>query len=105
MSDHSRADQALTLLALPGSYEVLHALYVRDGTATFAQLATETPHALLRLRALAAEEFVVGHYCGSLDVEPSPQANFSLTAKGQAVSGHLVRLQEWAVERSARRRN
>ena len=105
MGDHSRTDQALALLAQPGSYEVLHALYVRDGTAAFAQIAADARHALARLRALAVEGFVVGHFCGSLDVEPCAQARFSLTAKGHAVAGHLIRLQEWAVNRSARRRN
>jgi DNA-binding HxlR family transcriptional regulator len=105
MSDHSRTDQALTLLAQPGCYEVLHALHARDGTATFAQIAAEARHALARLRALAAEGFVVSHSCGSLDTEPKAQTDFSLTAKGQAVAGHLIRLQSWAANRSARRHN
>jgi DNA-binding HxlR family transcriptional regulator len=101
MSDHSRTDQALALLAQPGSYEVLHALYVRDGSATFAQIAAEARHALVRLRELATEGFVVSHSCGSMDVDPYAQTDFNLTAKGHAVAGHLVRLQAWAVNRSA----
>ena len=103
MSDHGRTDQALTLLAQPGSYEVLHALYARDGTATFAQISGEARYALARLRALATEGFVVGVHGGSLDIEPGLQASFSLTAKGQAVAGHLIRLQQWAASRSIRR--
>jgi hypothetical protein len=105
MGDHSRTDQALTLLAQPGCYEVLHALYVRDGTATFAQITAEARHALLHLRALAIEGFIVGHSCGSLDVEPSTHTDFSLTTKGQAVAGRLIRLQSWATSRSSCRRN
>jgi hypothetical protein len=105
MSDHGRMDQTLRLLTRPGSYEVLHAMHVRGGTAVFAHIAAEARDALVRLRALAVEGFVIGHHCGSLDLEPSAQACFSLTAKGEAVTGHLVRLQEWAAGRSARRRN
>jgi DNA-binding HxlR family transcriptional regulator len=104
MSDHSRTDQALMMLARPGCYEVLRALYMRDGTATFSQIATESRHALAHLRALATEGFVVSR-CGSLDAEPNAQTDFSLTTKGQAVAGHLIRLQSWAANRSTRHRN
>lgn len=103
MSDHSRTDQALTLLARPGAYKVLHAMHSRGGTATFAQIAAEARQPLSLLRGLAAEGFVIGHRSGTLDIEPCEQIHFCLTAKGEAVAGHLVRLQEWVTSRPARR--
>jgi DNA-binding HxlR family transcriptional regulator len=103
MSDHGRTDQTLALLAKPGVYEVLHVMHDRGGTATFAQIAAEARRALSLLRSLAAEGFVISARCGSLDIEPSAQAYFSLTAKGEAVAGHLTRLQQWITNRPARR--
>ncbi|GLZ01879.1 hypothetical protein [Actinoplanes sp. NBRC 103695] len=101
MSDHGRTNQTLTLLAKSGTYEVLYAMHARGGAATFAQIAVDARQALALLRALAAEGFVIGPRCGSLDIMPSPQTIFCLTAKGKAVSGHVVRLQQWIIKRSA----
>ena len=103
MSDQGRIDQSLSLLATRGVYEVLHAMHSRGGTATFAQIANEARHALTLLRALAAEGFVISYKCGSLDIEPTAQTSFILTAKGEAVTGHLTRLQQWITARSSRR--
>ena len=103
MRDHGRTDQTLTLLARPGAYEVLHAMHSRGGTATFAQIAAEARRALTLLRSLAAAGFVISAYCGSLDIEPGAQTAFNLTAKGEAVAGHLTRLQQWITNRPTRR--
>lgn len=103
MSDHGRIDRALALLARPGAYDVLHAMYSRGGEATFAQIAEESRHTLTLLRALATEGFVTSRRCGSLDIEPCDQMSFSLTAKGEAVAGHLTRLRQWNAVRSNRR--
>lgn len=103
MSDDGRIDRALALLARPGASQVLHLMYSRDGAANFAQIAAESGHALSLLRALAAEGFVVSYRCGSLDMEPCDQMSFSLTAKGEAVAGHLARLRRWMGTRSNRR--
>ncbi len=103
MRDHGRTDQVLTLLARPGTYEALHAMYSRGGTATFAQIAAEARRALTLLRSLAAAGFVISARCGSLDVEPCAQTAFNLTAKGEAVAGHLTRLRQWITTRPTRR--
>ncbi len=103
MDDQERIDQSLSLLARRGAYEALHAMYSRGGTATFAQIAAEARHALNLLRALAAEGFVISYRCGSLDIEPTAQTSFTLTAKGEAVAGHLTRLQQWITTRPSRR--
>lgn len=103
MSDHGRTEQALSLLARPGAYEILHAIHSRGGTATFAQITAEARQSLALLRALAAEGFVISPRSGTLDIEPSAPTSFCLTAKGDAVTGHLVRLQEWATSRRVRR--
>ena len=105
MRDHGRTDQMLALLARPGAYEVLHAMYSRGGTATFAQIAAEARRALTPLRSLAAAGFVISAYCGSLDVDPCAQTAFNLTAKGEAVAGHLARLRQWITNRPAQRRS
>ncbi|MDM4721367.1 hypothetical protein QTQ03_17810 [Micromonospora sp. WMMA1363] len=103
MSDHGRTDRALTLLARPGAYEVLHAMQSRDGTATFAEIRTAARQPLALLRALATEGFVRSYHSGTLDIEPCERTHFCLTAKGEAVTGHLVRLQEWVTSRPTRR--
>ncbi len=103
MSDDGRMNQTLTLLARPGAYEVLHAMHRRDGTATFAQIATEARRPLSLLRALSAEGFVTSYHCGTLDMEPDAATSFCLTARGEAVAGHLTRLQEWITNRAASR--
>lgn len=103
MSDHGRTDKTLTLLARPGVYEVLHAMQTRDGTATFAEIRTAARQPLALLRALAAEGFVRSYRSGSLDIEPCEGTHFYLTAKGEAVTGHLVRLQEWVTNHPTRR--
>lgn len=103
MSEDGRIDRALALLARPGASGVLQAMYSRGGAATFAQIAAESRHALNLLRALAAEGFVVSYRCGSLDIEPCDQVSFSLTAKGEAVAGHLLRLRRWMTTRPNRR--
>jgi DNA-binding HxlR family transcriptional regulator len=103
MGDQGRTEQTLTLLAKPGVYEILHALHSRGGTATFAQIPIEARRALILLRSLAAEGFVISHHCGSLDIEPAAQTCFSLTTKGEAVAGHLTRLQQWIINRTTRR--
>lgn len=104
MSDHSRTDQALALLAAPGTNDVLQAMNRRDGAATYAQIAAELPRPLPVLRALAASDFVVSYGSGTLDVEPPAGTVFGLTAKGQAVAGHLDRLKQWIKSRSRSRR-
>jgi hypothetical protein len=105
MRDHGRTDQTLRLLARPGAYEVLHAMYSRGGTATFAEIAAEARRASTLLRSLAAAGFVISAYCGSLDVEPCGQTAFNLTTKGEAVAGHLTRLRQWITNRPARHRS
>lgn len=100
MNDHGRIDQSLSLLAKRGTYEVLQAMYSRGGTATFAQIAAEACQALALLRALTVDGLVISYRCGSLDIEPSARTCFVLTAKGEAVAGHLARLQRWIAARS-----
>ncbi|MDI6104365.1 hypothetical protein QLQ12_37820 [Actinoplanes sp. NEAU-A12] len=102
MDDDTRIEQALAVLARPGVYEVLHALYVRAGVATFAEIAAVVGQALSLLRALAAERLVFSYQCGSLDVEPHPQTGFMLTTKGEEVTAHMIRLQQWVAIRNAR---
>lgn len=101
MSDHDRIDQTLTLLAKSGAYEVLRAMHVRDGAATFAQICAESPRPIALLRAMAAEGFVVSSSGGTLDAEPQAETDFRLTAKGEAIFGHLQRLRRWIASRAA----
>jgi hypothetical protein len=103
MSDHGRMEQALALITASGANEVLQAMYRRGGVATFAQIAADLLRPLTMLRALAAEGFVISYGCGTLDVEPSAGMIFGLTTKGEAVAGHLDRLQQWNKTRSGRR--
>ncbi|WP_018803916.1 hypothetical protein [Salinispora arenicola] len=101
MSDHGRIEQTLTLLATPGVYEVLHAM--RGGPATFAHLHAEARKALPLLRALSAAGLVISPHSGSLDIEPHGQTAFYLTAKGEAVTGHIIRLRQSLAPHAARR--
>lgn len=103
MSDHDRTKQTLTLLARRGAYEVLHAMHARGGAATFAQISVEagTSQPLPLLRALAAEGFVISPRGGTLDVDPQGEAPLCLTAKGEAVIGHLLRLRQWMASRAS----
>lgn len=105
MINDGRIERSLSLLASPGAYDVLRAMQSRDGTATYAEITSETRNGLALLRALAAEGFVFTYRCGSLDIEPPAATSFCLTAKGEAVTGHLNRLSDWAATRSPRRRN
>lgn len=95
MGDHDRVDQTLALLARLDAYELLSALHARGGTAAFAQVSTRAEDTMPLLRAMAACGFITCHRGGTLDVEPSPEAQFCLTAKGEAVFGHLSRLRQW----------
>jgi hypothetical protein len=104
MSDHDRTEQTLTLLARRGAYEVLRAMHTRGGAATFAQISAESPRPLALLRAMAAEGFVVGMGSGTLDADPNADTHFSLTSKGEAVFGHMLRLHNWLASRAAARR-
>lgn len=103
MSDHDRTHQALDLLAEPGAYDVLHAMHARDGAATFAQIAAATARPLALLRALAVAGLVIAPRCGTLDLEPEADTHFCLTARGEVITGYLVRIQQWAATRSAAR--
>lgn len=103
MSDHDRTEQILTLLARRGAYEVLHAMHARAGVASFAQISAEagSDQSLLLLRALAAEGFVISPRGGTLDVDPQDDVPLCLTAKGEAVIGHLQRLRQWMASRDS----
>lgn len=103
MRDHGRMEQALALITASGANEVLQAMYRRGGVATFAQIAADLLRPLTMLRALAAEGFVISYGCGTLDVEPPAGMIFGLTPKGEAVAGHLARLQQWIKTRAASR--
>lgn len=94
MSDHGRIEQILTLLAKPGVYEVLHGMRSRGGTATFGHLHADVRRVLPLLRALSAAGLVISPDSGSLDLSPHRQASFHLTAKGEAIAGHIFRLQQ-----------
>jgi hypothetical protein len=103
MDQDRRIDRALSVLTRRGAYDVLHVMRNYDGTAAYAQIAAVTRPALTLLRALAAEGFVSSYQSGSLDIEPLATTSFYLTAKGEAVAGHLEGLSEWAATRSRRR--
>ncbi|WP_018791284.1 hypothetical protein [Salinispora arenicola] len=103
MSDHGRIEQILTLLAKPGVYEVLHGMRSRGGTATFGHLRADVRQALPLLRALSAAGFVISPHSGSLDIEPHGQTAFYLTAKGEAVTGRIIRLRQSLAPHAARR--
>ncbi|GIJ12616.1 hypothetical protein ACFFMR_29050 [Micromonospora andamanensis] len=103
MGDHNRTEQTLALLARCGAFELLLAMHHRGGTATFAQIAAESPRPAALLRAMAADGFVVSPHAGSLDGEPLAEAHFCLTARGVAVLGHLLRLRHWLASRAAPR--
>jgi hypothetical protein len=79
MSDHDRTEQALTLLARHGAYEVLSAMYHHGGSASFAQISAESPRPTPLLRAMAADGFVVSPHGGTLDADPRGETYFSLT--------------------------
>jgi hypothetical protein len=102
MSGQDRTDRILTLLGQRGAYKVFFAMGARGGTATFVEIATSAgPDAAAVLRSMAVEGLVLSRCCGSLDLEPPAGARFCMTAKGEAVFGHLVRLQEWIAARGA----
>jgi hypothetical protein len=106
MSDHDRTEQTLTLLARRGAYEVLQAMHARGGAATFAQISAGagSHHPLPLLRELAAEGFMISPHGGTLDVDPHDEAHFCLTAKGEAITRHLLRLREWMASRASHAR-
>jgi hypothetical protein len=104
MSDHDRTEQTLTLLARHGAYEILLAMHTRGGAATFGQISAESPHPLALLRSMAAEGFLIGVGSGTLDADPSGDTHFSLTGKGEAVFGHMMRLNNWLASRAAAKR-
>ncbi|WSA06841.1 hypothetical protein OG958_21495 [Micromonospora sp. NBC_01813] len=99
MSDRDRAGQTLALLARRGTYEVLLAIQARGGTASFAQIATGMRRPVALLREMAAEGLLVAQDGGSLDDEPCGKTLFCLTVKGEAIFGHLLRLQQWLTSR------
>ncbi|GAA0490763.1 hypothetical protein Ade02nite_23530 [Paractinoplanes deccanensis] len=99
MNSYNRNERTLTLLGRRGAYELLLALSVRDGSAAFSELEKEAPQVMPLLRALITEGFVTSAGPGTLDLEPGAELRFSLTAKGQAVTAHLVRIQQWLAER------
>jgi hypothetical protein len=41
---------------------------------------------------------------GTLDADPNADTHFSLTSKGEAVFGHMLRLHNWLASRAAARR-
>jgi len=101
MSDHDRTDETLTLLARSGAFEVLFAMHARGGDASFAQISAESPRPITLLRAMAVEGFVISPRGGTLDAEPHGETHFCLTAKGEAIFGHLLRLRQWIASRTA----
>ncbi|MET7949415.1 hypothetical protein [Micromonospora sp. NPDC005324] len=101
MGGHERTEQTLALLGRQSTYEVLSTMDATGGTATFAQIASETPYPTAILRAMAAHGFVVSLHGGTLDSEPRAETPFSLTAKGQAIMGHLLRLHLWMASRTS----
>lgn len=101
MSDHDRAAETLTLLARSGAYEVLSAMYDRGGSASFAQISEAFPYPVTLLRSMAAAGFVVTPFGGTLDGVPGGETYFSLTAKGEAIFGHLMRLGQWITRRDS----
>ncbi|GAB3160695.1 hypothetical protein GCM10027290_66980 [Micromonospora sonneratiae] len=100
MGDHDRTEQTLTLLARRGAYELLLAMHMRGGTASFAQIAAESPRPIDLLRAMAVEGFVIGLRGGTLDTDPRGDTHFCLTGKGEAIFGHLLRLRRWMASRT-----
>ncbi|MFI6242782.1 hypothetical protein ACIBEF_23190 [Micromonospora sp. NPDC050795] len=100
MGGHERTQQVLALLGRNSTYEVLSTMEATGGTATFAQIANATPHPAAILRAMAAYGFVVSLNGGTLDSDPRAETPFSLTAKGQAIMGHLLRLHLWMASRT-----
>ncbi|MEU8656151.1 hypothetical protein [Actinoplanes philippinensis] len=95
MGDHDHVDETLALLARLDAYELLSALHARGGMAPFSQVCTRAEDSMPLLRSMAACGFITCHRGGTLDVEPSPEAQFCLTTKGEAVFGHLSRLRQW----------
>ncbi|TCB91629.1 hypothetical protein E0H26_25425 [Micromonospora zingiberis] len=100
MGDHDRTEQTLTLLARRGAYEVLLAMHTSGGTASYTRIAAASPRPTTLLRALAAEGFVTIPSGGTLDDEPHGETRFRLTAKGEAIIGHLLRLRQWLASRA-----
>ncbi|WFE38056.1 hypothetical protein [Micromonospora sp. WMMD998] len=101
MGDHHGTEQTLSLLARRGALELLLAMHHRGGTASFAQIAAESPRPTALLRAMAADGFVVSPHAGSLDSEPLAETRFCLTSRGAAILGHLLRLRHWLASRTA----
>ncbi|MEU1813038.1 hypothetical protein [Micromonospora aurantiaca (nom. illeg.)] len=101
MGDHERTAQTLALLRRRGTYEMMSAMDAMGGTATFAQIATQTPHPTAILRAMAADGLVVSLSSGTLDSEPRAETAFSLTTRGRAIFGHLLRLHLWIASRTS----
>jgi hypothetical protein len=99
MSDHDRTDDTLTLLAQNGAYEVLSAMHARGGSASFAQISADSPKPTGLLRAMAVEGFVISPHGGTFDADPPGETHFSLTAKGEAIFIHLLRLRQWIASR------
>lgn len=105
MSAHDRTDEVLSLLARTGAYEALLAMHTHGGTASFTQICTESPQPTALLRAMAAEGFVVTVDAGTLDTDPHGDTQFCLTAKGEAIFGHLRRLRQWIAARHQQTQN
>lgn len=101
MGNHDRTERTLTLLARRGAFELLLAMHERGGTASFAQIAAESPRPTALLRAMAADGFLISPRGGSLDGEPLADACFCLTGKGEAIFGRLLRLRQWLASRTA----
>lgn len=101
MSDHDRTYETLNLLARSGAYEVLLAMHARGGAASFEQISAESPRPITLLRAMAVDGFVITTRGGSLDADPQAETHFCLTAKGEAIFTHLLRLREWLASRTA----
>lgn len=100
MSDHDGTDDTLNLLAQSGAYEVLSAMHARGGSASFAQISDDAPRPTRLLRAMAVEGFVISPRGGTFDADPHSETHFSLTAKGEAIFTHLLRLRQWLASRS-----
>ena len=101
MIDDDHVDGALRVLAQRGAGQVLRLLHTHGGVATFAQLA-DTPRVLALLRDFAAQGWLLTN-SGSLDITPPNAATIRLTAKGEAVAGHITRIHNIRAARNAHR--
>jgi hypothetical protein len=99
MSDRDRAGQTLALLARSGTYQVLLTMQARGGAASFAQIAAGARGPVALLREMAAEGLLIAQDGGSLDNEPCGKTLFRLTVKGEAIFGHMLRLNQWLTSR------